>query len=192
MAIKDTQVITGKVRFSFCHLFEPYEGKDGDSKAKYSVTLLIPKADKATLAKIKAATKAAADKYRDKNGAKSFPEKYNTTIHDGDGVRESGEPYGEECHGCYVITVTSNKKPMCFDKFKNEITDPDEIYSGCYGRASINFSAYVHKGKKGVSGYVNSVMKLHDGEPLGGAVATADDYDDDYEDDYDDDLDGLL
>lgn len=187
-----TKVTTGKVRFSFCHLFEPQPSKDG-GKDKYGVTLLIPKSDKDTLAKFKAAIDEAATRYREKNGPKSLPAKFNTTLHDGDGVRESGEPYGDECKGCYVITATTQKKPVCYDKFKNEIDDPDEIYSGCYGRAVINFSGYNYSGKKGVSAYLVSVMKLHDGEQLGGgARATADDYDDDYEDEYDDDLEGLI
>ena len=186
-----TKITTGKVRFSFCHLFEPQPSKDG-GKDKYSVTLLIPKKDTLTYNKMKAAIKEAADRAREKNGPRSLPEKFNTTIHDGDGVRDSGEPYGDECKDCWVITVTTQKKPVCFDNLKNVITDPDEIYSGCYGRAVINFSGYNFSGKKGVSGYLVSVQKLHDGEPLSGAVATADDYDDDYKDDYDDDLDDLI
>lgn len=186
-----TKITTGKVRFSYCNLLEPRKSTDG-GKDKYSVTLLIPKSDKQTLAKIKAAIKEAADRYREKNGPKSMPEKPNTTLHDGDGVRDSGDPFGEECKGCYVITVTCTKPPVIYDRDRNEI-DAEDVYSGCYGRAVINFAGYNFGVKKGVSAYIVSLMKLSDGEPLGGgAVASADDYDDDFEDDYDDDLDGLL
>ena len=106
-----TKITTGKVRFSFCHLFEPQPSKEG-GKDKYSVTLLIPKKDTLTYNKMKAAIKEAADRYREKNGPRSLPEKFNTTIHDGDGVRDSGEPYGDECKDCWVITVTTQKKPV--------------------------------------------------------------------------------
>ena len=66
------------------------------------------------------------------------------------------------------------------DSFRNEITDPGELYSGCYGRAAINFYAYSRNGKKGISAGLLSVQKLHDGDALGGARGSADDFDDDY------------
>ena len=37
-------------------------------------------------------------------------------------------------------------------------------------------------GNKGVATGLNAVMKLKDGEPLGGASASAEDFDDDFED----------
>ena len=49
-----TQITTGKVRFSYCNLFTPRAVQEG-ATPKYSVTLLIPKSDKATMQKIKAA-----------------------------------------------------------------------------------------------------------------------------------------
>lgn len=175
-----TKVVTGKVRFSYANIFEakaPVNGGD----PKYSVTLLIPKSDTATLGKIKTAMQEAADKFREKNGAASLPAKFSHTLHDGDGERDSGEPYGEECKGCYVITVSSKQKPVIVDAFRNEITDPAEVYSGCYGRASINFYGYNQSGKKGISAGLLSIQKLHDGEPFG-TVGSANDFDDDFED----------
>ena len=53
-----TQITTGKVRFSYCNLFTPRAAQEG-AKEKYSVTLLIPKSDKATIQKIKAAMEEA-------------------------------------------------------------------------------------------------------------------------------------
>ncbi|MFR4700355.1 MAG: ssDNA-binding protein, partial [Christensenellaceae bacterium] len=49
-----TQITTGKVRFSYCNLFTPRAAQEG-AKEKYSVTLLIPKSDKATIQKIRTA-----------------------------------------------------------------------------------------------------------------------------------------
>ena len=178
-----TKVITGKVRFSFCHIFEPQAPLSG-GEPKYSVTLLIPKSDKATLKKIKEAQAEARENYCKRNGEKSLPAKPNHTLHDGDGTRDSGEPYGEECKGCYVITVSSKQKPIIVDNMRNEITDPGEVYSGCYGRAGINFYGYNQAGKKGISAGLLSIQKLHDGEPFG-TVGSADDFDDDFEDDDD-------
>lgn len=175
-----TKVITGKVRFSFCNIFEPKAPLNGGDP-KYSVTLLIPKTDSATLGKIKEAIAEARENFCKKNGATALPPKPNHTLHDGDGQRDSGEDYGPECKGCWVITVSSKQKPVIVDAFRNEITDPGEVYSGCYGRASINFYGYNQAGKKGVSAGLLSIQKLHDGEPFG-TVGSADDFNDGYSD----------
>ncbi len=176
-----TKVITGKVRFSFVNVFEPKEDNNGGNP-KYSVTLLIPKSDTATLNKIKEAMAEARENFCKRNGATALPQKPNHTLHDGDGVRDSGDPYGPECKGCYVITVSSKQKPVIVDSFRNPITDPGEVYSGCYGRAAINFYGYNANGKKGISAGLLSIQKLHDGDPFG-TVGSADDFADDFEDD---------
>lgn len=175
-----TKVITGKVRFSFCNIWEPQASQDGGDP-KYSVTLLIPKADTATLQKIQTAMAEARESFCKKNGANALPQKPNHTLHDGDGTRDSGDPYGPECKGCWVITVSSKQKPVIVDSFRNPVTDPAEVYSGCYGRAAINFYAYARNGKKGISAGLLSIQKLSDGEPFG-TVGSADDFDDDYQD----------
>ena len=183
-----TQITTGKVRFSYCNLFTPRAAQEG-AQAKYSVTLLIPKSDKATVAKIKAAIEAAKANYLAKNSGKKLPANLKSTLHDGDGERPNGGDFGEECKGCYVMTVSSNNQPVIVDANKVPITDEHELYSGCYGRAIINFYVYDTQGNKGISAGLNGIMKLYDGEPLGGGVVTDSDWDDGWEDeDGDDDL----
>lgn len=186
-----TQVTTGKVRFSYCNLFAPRAMAEGADE-KYSVTLIIPKSDKATLQKIKAAIEAAKSAYTAKNPGKALPKSLKTTLHDGDGERPNGGEFGEECHGAYVMTVSSKNKPVVVDADKLPITDPQELFSGCYGRAIINFYVYDTAGNKGVSAGLNGVMKLHDGEPLGGGVVTDEDWDDGWEDPDDDGVEDLL
>ena len=175
-----TKVVTGKVRFSFCHIFEAQEPQGG-GEPKYSVTLLIPKADTMTLGKIKAAMADARENFCKRNGTNALPQKPVHTLHDGDGIRDNGEPYGPECKGCYVITVSSKQQPVVVDNMGNRITDPGEVYSGCYGRASINFYGYSRNGKKGISAGLLGIQKLHDGEPFG-TVGSADDFNDGYTD----------
>ena len=175
-----TKVVTGKVRFSYVSIFEPKEPQGG-GEPKYGLTLLIPKADTQTKGKIQAAMTEARDNFCKCNGANALPQKFNHTLHDGDGLRDSGEPYGPECHGCYVITVSSKQKPVIVDNMGNPITDPAEVYSGCFGRASINFYGYSQNGKKGVSAGLLAIQKLHEGEPFG-TVGSADDFNDGYAD----------
>lgn len=175
-----TKVITGKVRFSYCNIFSPRESNDGGDP-KYSVTLLIPKADTKTVGLIKTAIKEAGDNFRARNGAASLPANPSHTLHDGDSIRASGDPYGPECKGCFVLTVSSKVKPVIVDAFRNEVTDPAEVYSGCYGRAAINFYGYNSHGKKGISAGLLSIQKLSDGEPFG-TVGSASDFDDGFTD----------
>lgn len=186
-----TQVTTGKVRLSYCNLFTPRAVAEG-SEEKYSVTLLIPKSDKQTLQKIKIAMEAAKVAYNEKNSGKPLPNNLKSTLHDGDGERPNGGEFSEECKGCYVITVSSKNKPVLVDADKLPITDPQELFSGCYGRAIINFFCYNTNGNRGISAGLNGVMKLHDGEPLGGGVVTDEDWDDGWEDPDGDGLGDLL
>lgn len=178
-----TKVVTGKVRFSFVNIFEPRASQDGGDP-KYSVTLLIPKTDKTTLGKIKEAMEEARANFCAKNGNTALPAKPSNTLHDGDGQKDNGDDYGPECKGHYVMTVSSKDRPVIVDAARNEILDRTEVYSGCYGRAAINFYGYNSHGKKGISAGLLSVQKLTDGEPFG-TRGSADDFDDDYEDDDD-------
>lgn len=184
-----TKVVTGKVRFSYVSIFEPKQSNDGGDP-KYSVTLLIPKTDTATCGKIKAAIKDAADSFRSRNGASSLPATPANTVHDGDGLRPSGDPFGPECKGCLVLTVNNKNKPVIVDAAGNEILNSSDVYSGCYGRASINFFAYSRNGKKGISASLLAIQKLADGEPFG-TVGSASDFNDGFTDatgSFDDDL----
>lgn len=180
-----TKVITGKLRFSYLNVFKPRAASEGQ-EPKYSACLLIPKTDKETVKKIKAACEAARMASADKFGGK-VPETLKLPFHDGDGeMPNKGEPYGPECHGHYVINATSKSKPRVLDREKNEILDSTELYSGCYGRAALNFYAYNVSGNRGVACGLNNLQKLADGEPLGGNRSRAeDDFDDDFEDEDD-------
>ena len=117
-----TQITTGKVRFSYCNLFTPRAVQEG-ATPKYSVTLLIPKSDKATMQKIKAAMDEAKQKFMASNSGKKLPTNLKSTLHDGDGERPNGGEFGEECKGCYVITVSSNNKPVLVHADKTPLTD---------------------------------------------------------------------
>ena len=88
----------------------------------------------------------------------------------------------------FFLNANSTQKPGIVDRDLNEILDPDEVYSGCWGRASINFFPYNSNGNKGVGVGLNNIQKLKDGERLGGARASAEDDfgGDDFEDDEED------
>lgn len=171
------KVLTGEVRLSYAHLTEPYANpQQQGAKAKYSVTLLIPKTDTATYNDIMNAMNAAAADAVNKvwNGVKPPVPKF--PLWDGDGVRQSGLPFGDECKGHWVMTASSTQRPQVVDQSNiNVELDPRDIYSGMYARLTLRFFGYSNSGNKGVGCGLGNVMKTRDGEPLsGGASASAD------------------
>lgn len=174
-----SKVITGEVRFSYAHVFEPFKMNEGD-KEKYGVSLIIPKSDKKTIKKIKDAIEAALEAGKDKFGGK-IPKSYKNPLRDGDEEREDDEVYA----GSYFVNANSPRKPGLVDENLDPIMEKEEFYSGCYGRASINFYAFNSNGNKGIACGLNNLQKMKDGEPLGAVVASATD---DFGDDSDDDL----
>ncbi len=170
------RVVTGEVRLSYAHLFQPY-AKNPNDEPKYSTTILIPKNDTATKQRIDAAIQAAiqegvASKW---NGVK--PPMVALPIHDGDGVRPSdGMPFPEECKGQWVMTASSKQQPQVVDLNVQPIINQTEVYSGIYARVSIRFFPYNANGKKGIGCGLGNVQKVRDGEPLGGRTTAADDF----------------
>lgn len=165
--MSSTKVVTGKVRFSYAHVFEPKAIEEGMTP-KYSVSLIIPKKDKATIDKIKAAIAAAIEEGKAKLGGK-IPSNYKNPLRDGDVDR----PDLEEYQNSYFISANSNNKPALVDGDLNPILDKEEFYSGCFGRASVNFYAFNTNGNKGVACGLNNLQKLEDGERLGGGRSSA-------------------
>lgn len=166
----DTKVVTGKVRFSYVHVFEPFS-MNADQEPKYSICLLIPKSDKETLRKIKAAVDAVKKTGAAKWGGK-IPPNLKTPLRDGDVDRPDQEEYA----GMYFLNASSKQKPGVVDAQCNPIMDSTEVYSGCYGRASINFFAYNTAGNKGIGCGLNHIQKLEDGDYLGGRTRPEDDF----------------
>lgn len=169
----DTKVITGTVRLSYAHVWEPSAIQEGQEK-KYSVCLLIPKTDKKTIDKINAAIEAAKQAGVSKFGG-SVPKKgLKMPLRDGD--TDDARGGDEDCAGCYFINASAKTKPGIVDKDCNPILDKDDVYSGCYAVVSLNFYAYNTNGNKGIACGLNHIMKVRDGEYLGGRSRAEDDF----------------
>ena len=175
--VKTNHFVTGNARLSYVHLNAPYAHQIG-GEAKYSVTVLVPKTDKTTKAHIDAAIQAATQLGISKqwNGAK--PPVLATPLYDGDGVRPNGEAFGAECKGCWVFTASSkaDRKPRIVNSQVQDIIDPNEIYSGIYGRVGVDAYPYNVSGKRGIAFGLTNVQKLTDGEPLGSVITAEDDF----------------
>jgi hypothetical protein len=175
-----THVVTGKVRLSFAHLTAPYaDPKRPDQEPKYSTTILLPKTDRDTKARIDRAIEAAkqAGRASGKFDAAIPLDKLPTPIYDGDGVRADGyTPFGDECRGMWVFTCGSKQRPEIWDANNNPIIDPTEVYSGMYARISCDFYPYAAPQRKGVGCGLGNVQKLADGEPFSSRTTAADDF----------------
>ena len=181
--INPTKVITGvKTRWSYVNAWEPKSINGG--VPKYSVSLIIPKSDTKTIEKIQAAIQAAYDEGQGKlkGNGKSVPalSVLKTPLRDGDAERPDDEAYADS----YFINANSGTAPGIVDADRQPILDRGEVYSGVYGRASINFYAFNSNGNKGIACGLNNLQKIKDGEPLGGKSRAEDDFDTEEDDDF--------
>ena len=179
--VNSTKVTTGKVRFSYCHVFEPTAMSEGDTP-KYSVSIIIPKSDTATLEKIKKAIEAAKQagkaKLADRTG--KIPSTIKTPLRDGDEERGDDPAYANS----YFLNASTTRRPQIVDRSLSPIIEREEFYSGCYGRASLNFYAF-NVQSKGIAAGLNNLQKLEDGEMLAGGSTANEDFggENSYEDD---------
>jgi len=175
------KVITGpNTRWSYCNVWQPKSINGGTPK--YSVSLIIPKSDTVTINKIKAAIEAA---YKEgeaklKGNGRSVPalSVLKTPLRDGDAERPDDEAYAN----AYFVNANSATAPGIVDADRQPILDTSEVYSGVYGRASINFYAFNSNGNKGIACGLNNLQKIRDGEPLGGKSRPEDDFAEEDED----------
>ena len=176
-----TKVITGvKTRWSYANVWQA-KSING-STPKFSVSLIIPKSDTKTVTAVKNAIQAAYEEGQSKlkGNSKSVPAltAIKTPLRDGDAERPDDEAYKD----CYFINANSATAPGIVDAARNPIIEHSEVYSGVYGRASINFYAFNSNGNKGIACGLNNLQKISDGEPLGGKTRAEDDFADEDED----------
>ena len=176
--VNPTKVVTGVVRLSYANVWEPKSINGGAEK--YSVSLIIPKADAKTLGAIQKAIDAAIEEGRGKFGGK-IPSKaaLKLPLRDGDIDRPDDEAYAN----CYFVNANSSSAPEIVDKSLNPVLNRSEVYSGVYARVSINFYAFTSNGNRGIACGLGNVQKVRDGEPLGGKASAADDFASDYDGD---------
>ena len=179
--INPTKVITGKdTRWSYCNVWDAKSINGGTPK--FSVSLIIPKSDEATVRKIKAAIDAA---YHDgesklRGNGKAVPPlvAIKNPLRDGDTERPDDLAY----KNAYFVNANSATAPGVVDADCNPILTRSDVYSGVYGRASISFYAFNSNGNRGIACGLNNLQKIRDGEPLGGRASAESDFADDDED----------
>lgn len=173
-----TKMNIGEVRFSYCHLFTPEAVSDGADK-KYSVSVIIPKTNTQLITGIKDCINAAFQQGLVSRWKGRKPATWKNPLRDGDLERPDDDSYAN----AYFINVTSRTKPGIVKRVTMggkttlmEITNEEEIYSGCYGYVSVNFFPFSNAGNNGVACGLNNVLKTKDGEFLGGRSSAQTDF----------------
>ena len=177
------KVITGvDTRWSYANVWEPKSINGGTPK--YSVSLIIPKSDTKTVSKLKAAIEAAYHEGESKlkGNGKTVPalSTIKNPLRDGDVERPDDPAYAN----AYFINANSATAPGIVDADRNPVLTRSEVYSGVYGRASINCYAFNSNGNRGIACGLNNLQKVRDGEPLGGKTSAEDDFATDNDDDF--------
>ena len=187
-----TIVITGRgTRISYASLFEPKDfsgDEDPDSRAVYSASLIISKADRTTLDRIHSAILAAYEAGSHKlcdPGEDAPPlETIYLPLNDGDRKRPEDPAY----ENAYYLNAKNQDQPRMFGIDGEAVTDRRAIYSGCYARCKIQFYCFHHGENKGIGVILLGLRKAADGEPLGAEVCTAEDFEIDEDDDDEEDF----
>lgn len=178
-----TKVITGpNTRWSYANVWDAKSINGG--APKFSISLIIPKSDTATVNKIKSAIQAAYDEGQSKlkGNGRTVPalSTLKTPLRDGDLERPDDPVYAN----AYFINANSATAPGIVDADRNPILERSEVYSGVYGRASINLYAFNSNGNRGIACGLNNLQKIRNGEPLGGKSRAEDDFATDADDDF--------
>ena len=180
-SVNPTKIVTGVCRVNYANIWQAKSINGGSPK--FSTSVLIPKSDTMTIAKIKAAIQAAYEEGEGKlkGNSKSVPSlaSLKTPLRDGDTERPDDEAYA----GHWFLNANSNTAPGVVDASREPIYDTSEIYSGVYARVSLSFYAFNSNGNRGIACGLQNIQKVRDGESLGGKTTAEDDFDDDFKPD---------
>ena len=106
------------------------------------MSCIIPKADKATLAKIQKAIEAAKEDAKGKKWGGKIPPSLKLPLRDGDIDRPDDENYAD----CMFLNATSKDAPQIVDRKVQPILDPMDCGSGDYANVSVNFYGFSASG----------------------------------------------
>ena len=157
-------------RFSYCHVFQPRKNEQS-GKMKYDCCLIVSKDDTQAVQLINEAIEGAKALYKEKFGAPKG--RLKTVVHDGDEDRPDDDNFA----GKLYINASSNRKPgvkMIEAGMLVDCLDEEEFYSGVKGAAGLRFYPYNNAGNTGISCNLDNLLKLEDGDRIGGGSMSAD------------------
>ena len=157
------KVVTRKpVRLTFCFL--------PDDDGVYRTSVLVPKTDKILIGQIEEAIEEAKEYGKTAKWGGKIPRNLKISFQDGDDTDLEKYPENE---GHFLLNTRSKKKVGLVDIDRQPILDASEVYSGCWAYVSATSFAYDNE-SKGVSFFLNNIMKARDDEPFGSGSSTPD------------------
>lgn len=176
---KPTRIISPEAILCFPYLFNPKKGMKPGDQPRFKATLLFrvhPEIDLRPLNEL--VTQAIFKKW---GGAK--PSSYRSPWRSGD--EQAGK--WPEFKGCIYISCSNSEQPglrrLALPTDLQEMIkkgtvacNKDELYAGCIVRACLSASAYDGDTNRGVTFYLNSVLKVGDGKRLGGGRPAEDEF----------------
>ena len=167
MAVKEskgnyygTKVVTPVGRLSYPSLFTKAKPMEEGKEGKYELTLYIPKSE--DISKLQAGLEEVGKAFYKENW-KGLSKLQKCPIKDGD---DQNDPNAK---GHWVIRCNSSNKPNVVraDNSAIEGQDHEEVYGGCWGRASLLPASYSMPANKGLKFFLENVQKVKDGERFG-------------------------
>lgn len=173
-SMQSTKVLLKNVRASYAHVFEPQAMTGSSEKPKYSVSIILPK-DNASVESVKAAIKAAYELGIQTTWHGKKPKNFQNPLHDGDEEKDDDEAY----QNAYYLNAKSSTKPGVVKRVNGKnvtIDNEEEFYSGCWMYATVTFYPYSFAGKDGVGVGLDNILKIKDGDYLGGRSSAENDF----------------
>lgn len=154
-------------RLSYVHLDAPWSAAEGNEK-KYQLVCIVDKTDQATVKLLSEAMKTAIEegitkcwKGRKPAGIEA-PDKL--PVRDGDTYKADDEAFSGK-----LFFNAKSKSAVAVLGLDQQPIEVSNVYSGCYALVSVNFFPYSSGGGNGIAAGLNAVLKLGDGERLGGS-----------------------
>lgn len=160
----ETQFTLFNVRASFVFIAAQRVDENGQPK-KYSMKVLIPKSDTASVTTVDAAIQQAFQQGLAEKWNNATPPGMTVAYYDGDAPGRRPEEAGH-----MVLSTSSLRKPGVYNEQVQPVIDPEFIYSGCWVNVQLNAYPFKKAGNTGISFGLNMVQKARDGEPLGTQV----------------------
>lgn len=163
-------------RVGFPNLFQA-KAVMGSEKKKFSVQMMFAKDSDLTSVK-KAIASAKTLKWGQKE---EWPKNLEPIVYNGD---DEAFKDREGYQKCWVIKASAeiDRPPTVVFTEKDEngkfirVTNPADLYPGCFARAIVFAFAWEKVGKKGVSFGLDHIQKIKDGSVFGGKKAAEDSF----------------
>ncbi len=163
---KIVEVTTAAVRVQFPHFFDPYtppkRKNDPTYVPKYEGVLLFDMSNETQMASLKELKGLAADATRRKWGDET-PDPLRSPFRDADKEKKTYDGYA----GHIFVRVATKFEPKIINLAKERITDPTQIYAGCWIRARVHAWAYDNE-SDGINIGLGNVLFVKDDEAFSG------------------------